>query len=161
MGGSSHKHSVGRRTEKQKGRWIMRLFFVAILGLILALPVARATETFCIVAKDPCCDGSDSRGETTHMVGEYFEDYYISYDSGNDENNGQKIQCAHDGFILWEVSVCGCGDTTIHYPTNAGHVISITTRCQACPLHFCMEGESVTKVYHPANNACHFDCVKP
>lgn len=131
---------------------------IIVLSLLAIASCAMATS-FCIGVSDPCCDTNASSG--THQLNsmDSFTNWYIFYDTGS-PNNKVNIVAYLDGVQVWQIlNLCGCGSTSVTYPTSGQHLISISVQCKDCN-GTCDAGSASVDVYTPSSNGCHGNCEK-
>lgn len=133
---------------------VLRLAFCALVSLASA---SFSATSFCITVSDPCCAGGGSTN--THQLNETdsFTTWYVHYDTGS-ENNKVTITARLDGDYTWQLTdLCGCGNTTVNYPTANEHLILIEVECTGCNVMTC-SGTSYVQVYTPSTHVCKANC---
>lgn len=134
---------------------------IALLFTVVffALNCSFAQTSFCIAVNDQCCDINASIGSHQLNSTDSFTNWYIFYDTGS-PNNKVNVVAYLDGVQVWQIlNLCGCGSTSVSYPTSGQHLISISVQCKDCN-GTCDAGSASVDVYTPSTNGCHGNCEK-
>ncbi len=134
----------------------MYISILVSLAGFLAIPTFAQTS-FCITVQDVCCDDAATTGSHQLPEGANFSTYYVYYATGS--GNKVDVTCYLDGALVWTRNgLCGCGTTSVSYPTSNEHLIEIKVKCSACTMPPCNSVTSLVKVYTPASHACQTEC---
>lgn len=132
---------------------------LVITAVLVALNSVSAQTSFCIGVNDPCCDSYASIGSHQLSVSDNFSYWYIFYDTGS-PNNKVNVVAYLDNSQVWQVlNLCGCGTTSVLYPTTGQHLIRISVECKDCSGN-CDAGTASVDVYTPSSNGCPGSCPK-
>ncbi|MBL0061727.1 MAG: right-handed parallel beta-helix repeat-containing protein [bacterium] len=105
----------------------------SLIGLtFVALAACANATSFCISVADLCCDGAATSESYKTKADDSFNSYYLFYDTGS-PNNEVNVVAFLDGKEIWQVlNLCGCGSTSVAFPTSGQHLVSISVQCKDC-----------------------------
>jgi len=108
---------------------------------------------------DPCCDGAATSESYKTKADDSFSSYYLFYDTGS-PNNKVNVVAYLDDKQIWQVlNLCGCGSTSVAFPTTGQHLVRISVQCNDCNGS-CDAGSARVDVYTPSTNGCSDECEK-